>query len=743
MFDFKDFLKKDLNTQQRKAVRQKHGAMIVVAGAGSGKTRVITARMAHLILEEQINPPSILALTFTNKAAGEMKERLMRFLSSVNQQNGLPFVGTFHSYCLLLLRSNPSLLPFSNFTIIDEDDKRALLKKIIKKNSLEKQISATNMSYQVSKMKNQVEVNRTEEFCRNPIFKEIFLAYESEKSAAHSFDFDDLLLTALKIFKEKKEFKKKFQSRIKHILVDEYQDTNSVQHELLKEMGLDKDKNFALDSLCAVGDEDQSIYSWRGAVVTNMLSFKKDFKPVKTIKIEQNYRSVQPILQAANYVIEHNKQRHPKKLWSEKKARNRILALTCQSGYHEAETIANYIKSLPKKHSFSSLAILYRTHFQSRSIEESLMRGSIPYIIIGGIRFYERKEIKDLFAYLRLFVNKFDRTSLFRIINRPARGLGAKFEELLYEEWNKNPFFDFKQILQYLLDDPQYKLTGNKTKSIKKFLEIFEKLDKKELPSILLSKIIEQIDYFSYLKKSHDQHEAETKIENVQELARSIEKFDNLETFLHEVALLQEKIESEEEGSDQVQMMTLHAAKGLEFETVIVTGLEEGLLPSGKSMHSDDELEEERRLFYVGMTRAKERLVLTRSVYRNSYGQILDQVISRFLPEIPSRLIEHIDLTEIHPAKIKTMISQWLGSKITQPVTTFSTSATYRPAKSTIKPKLSIKKPKWKRNQVVLHKKFGMGVVKKIEQVSDDKYHLTIFFKSGTRRILSKFVQPV
>ena len=763
--NFNDFLKKDLNGPQREAVEKNKGAILVVAGAGSGKTRVITARMANLILNKQADPQSILALTFTNKAAGEMKERLTSFLGATTS---LPFVGTFHAYALLLLRTNPNLLPFTDFTIIDEDDQKKILKKILKKSGLEKQISPSKLSHQISKVKNRIKSDEDDEY-QKPFFKELFLAYETEKAAAHCFDFDDLLLTILKIFEKNKDFKKKFQSRIKHILVDEYQDTNSVQHELLKNMGLNEKNKFVLDSLCAVGDQDQSIYSWRGAVVANMISFQKDFSPVETIKIEQNYRSVQPILKAANEVIKNNQNRHPKKLWSDKKARNRILSVSCKSGYQEADTVSAYLKSLPKKSKLKDVAILYRTHFQSRSIEESLIRSSIPYLIVGGIRFYERKEIKDLLAYLRLIVNPFDRTSLFRVINCPQRGLGAKFEELLYTEWNNNPLLDFKQILKFLLDEKKFKIKGTKADSIKLFLKIFKGLDKKEKASVLISEIIDKTMYLSYLRKAYDQRDADTKIENIQELVQSIENFEKrrkkatLETFLHEIALLQEKIEGNKNQTDFVQMMTLHAAKGLEFDTIIIAGLEENLLPSSRSMNSNEALEEERRLFYVGMTRARERLVLTRAAYRNTYGQIADQVVSRFLTEVPNNLIHHIDLTNVHSSKIKTLLSAWLGTAIESTVTVFGAKAQISAKafkkefavppkflKKSIKTKTNSKKSKsgistgvWKRNQPVLHKTFGMGVVKKIERVAEDKYYLTIFFKSGEKRISSRFVKQV
>jgi DNA helicase-2/ATP-dependent DNA helicase PcrA len=732
----------DLNKPQKEAVIQKNGSILVVAGAGSGKTRVITSRIAHLIVKHNVNPTSILALTFTNKAAGEMKARITRFIGT---NASLPFVGTFHSYCLLLLRTNPKLLPFSDFSIIDEDDQKALLKKLIKANHLEKHVSVTQIKHQISKSKNQLEDNH--ELYKNPFFKEIFLAYETEKTRSHCFDFDDLLLTVLRIFQKNKDFKKRFQEKVRHILVDEYQDTNGVQHELLKEMALNK-KKFALNSICGVGDEDQSIYSWRGAKVTNMLSFQEDFKPVKLIKIEQNYRSVQPILKAANKVIEHNTQRHPKKLWSEKKARNRILSITCQSGYQEADTISAYLKMLPKRTRLRDVAILYRTHFQSRSIEESLIRNSIPYVIIGGIRFYERKEIKDLLAYLRLVTNPFDRPSLFRIINTPTRGLGAKFEEQLYNTWNNDPLLDFKQIIEHMVG--KEKLTTAKKNALKKFLDIFKGLTPNASPLKMLHELLDRVEYLSYLRKVYDQRDADTKIENVQEFARSIEHYEktnkkgSLENFLHEVALLQEKFEQKKEDVDTVQMMTLHAAKGLEFNTVIIAGLEEGLLPSSRSLHEANAIEEERRLFYVGVTRAMERLVLLRAMYRNTYGQVSDQGISRFLTEVPDALLHQIDATKVHPAKIRTLLAEWLGSKITPSVKTFSEMRV--PRRPTPSPKKTfpfIQTGKWKTKQIVLHKTFGPGMIKKIEPAPGKDHYLTILFKSGEKRILSTFVRTL
>lgn len=798
MTKFNQFLKKELNKPQHQAVTNKKGPLIVIAGAGSGKTRVITARMANLIINENVEPSSIVALTFTNKAANEMKKRLINFLENNNSEKSeetfnvqeefytqvfnrknLPFVGTFHSYCLLLLRSNPTLLDFPKFTIMDGDDQKSLIKKILKNFGLEKQFSVNEILYQISNLKNKLTTD-FESFSM-PIVKELYMEYESEKAKSHSFDFDDLILNVLNIFKKNKEFRTQFQERIRHLLVDEYQDTNAVQHELLRYISLNTKNKFCLDTLCAVGDADQSIYSWRGAIATNMQKFQQDFKPVKLVKIEQNYRSVQPILQAANNVIENNKKRIHKELWSARKATDRILSVTCRSGKQEAYAIANLIENIQnddssKNKSLNEIAILYRTHYQSRNIEEALISNSIAYKIIGGIRFYERKEIKDLLAYLRLIINPYERISLLRIINCPTRGLGLKFEELLYEQWNQNPLLDFKQLLDYLLKNTEVNLTTSKKTALTDFLKIYEKLENIKKPSQQIESIIEEIKYFDYLKKQYDPKEAETKTENVNEFIQSVYNFEQdnekntLEEFLYQITLMQEKTDDKENSNDQVQCMTLHAVKGLEFNTVIIVGLEEGLLPSRRSLNTNKDLEEERRLFYVGMTRAKERLIMFHANYRNTYGQISDQVISRFLTEVPDKLIKGINITESSIAHIRMYFKNWLGVK-SKSVLTFHDFANdlakninFQPNKTTktnnptyklsrkINPKTSFNKKvstwnkessAWKKNQAVNHPKFGVGLVKKAVKQSGNSYHLTIAFKIGEKKILSSFITKI
>ena len=765
---FSHFLENALNKPQHEAVMQKAGALLVIAGAGSGKTRVITARIAHLIINQSVDPHSIIALTFTNKAAGEMKERLTHFLGTNHK---LPFVGTFHAYCLLLLRANPRLLKFQEFSILDGDDQVEMIKKIIKLNGLTKYFAASQVLYQISQLKNKSHSDDpADQLTLQPAVQEIYLEYEAQKAAAHAFDFDDLILQVLYLFKNNPEFKDTFQKKVRHVLVDEYQDTNHVQHNLLKQMSLNPTQQFSLNSLCAVGDEDQSIYSWRGATVTNMLKFQKDFAPVTQIKIEQNYRSVQPILDAANTVIANNQLRNPKNLWSEKQAHNRIVLGSCRSGEQEAEVIGQFLQALPHEKKRSEIAILYRTHYQSRSIEEALIYHGIPYRIIGGIRFYERKEIKDLLAYLRLIVNPYDKLSLMRVINCPNRGLGQKFEEQLLQSWIHNPMLDFAQLLTWLCQNPEADLSTTKKTAVLEFLEFYQGLTKDTLPHQAIERILNSTEYISYLRNSYEPKEADTKIENVKEFVESIHTFEQkythamqssilvssfihqtpLEALLYEVALMQEKIDAQHHD-DQVQMMTLHAAKGLEFDTVIITGLEEGVLPSSKSLTTTQELEEERRLFYVGITRAKEYLLLLTASYRNTFGQIIDQVPSRFIQELPEHCLVKQNFEKVYPSHMKNFFARWLNNDaaLISSLVTFGASSPapteeVNPASTRNTSSPQGQEETWNKNDLVLHKKFGTGIITQVEKIQEDGqelFYITALFRSGPKKLLSTYLE--
>ena len=738
--NFNEFLKQKLNEKQYQAATHPNGNILVIAGAGSGKTRVITSRIAHLISHYDIAPHSIIALTFTNKAAKEMSDRIA---TSLENTNNLPFIGTFHSYCLRLLKQNSHLLNFPFFSIFDEDDRHKLLSDIIKRANLNKKITPRNLAYIISQIKNNISFSGDSIFeNQDPIIKEIFHTYESEKKACNAFDFDDLLLEAVKLFETKPEFKERFQNRVNHILVDEYQDTNVVQHHLLKQMAINKDGKNVLDSLCVVGDEDQSIYSWRGATVKNIQSFETDFSSTKIIKLEQNYRSAKQILDAANHVIRNNKNRYEKKLWSEKKGTDRIKILKCSSEYQEGELIATYLKVSKKKYLLSSNAILYRNHYQSRAIEEALIKNSIPYRIIGGIQFYERKEIKDILAYLRLLVNPFDRVSLFRIINCPPRRLGKKFEENMYETWSREAFFDFKTLIKSLSESATTKSLYKA--SLDSFVNIFESIDLEMDISYITKKIVEKTEYINYLFDHYEKAEAQERTDNLNELLKAIKYFEqqgitSLADFLEQVTLLQKQSLHKDDSKDKVQLMTLHAAKGLEFDTVMVVGLEEGILPSTRSMESPEAIEEERRLFYVGITRAKERLLISNAKYRTTYGQMSDQIHSRFLDEIPSQLANEEPCMFKQLPEIESILSNWIGIK-TQfkpaPVLTFSKPTQKSSWKNT---KLQ-SNSEWQINQPVKHQTFGIGIIKKIEQKTTDRTYLTIKFKLETKKLDSKFV---
>ncbi|MCK9544251.1 MAG: UvrD-helicase domain-containing protein, partial [Novosphingobium sp.] len=663
---FQDFFDNFLNKEQQNAISPKNGVLLVHAGAGSGKTRVITSRIASLIINHDVDPNQILALTFTNKAAKEMKERVSGFLKDNIK---LPYVGTFHSYCLRLLKSSKYFNKIeSTFTLIDQDDQNKIIKNLIKKNNLDKKITPKQISSFISKIKNECpNLEQSSEFIlSNNIYKELYLAYEKEKKLSNCLDFDDLLIQAYILFKENSDFKSEFQRLKRHILIDEYQDTNQIQHLLLKSMALDQNSNFILDSLCAVGDEDQSIYSWRGATVFNMLNFKKDFKDTTTITLDQNYRSVQPILYTANNIIQNNKSRNIKNLWSDKKAQDRIRVVLYNSGYQEGNGICQFLKACAYIKSSNSNAILYRSHFQSRAIEESLIRHSIPYKIVGAIQFYDRLEIKDMIAYLRLIANPFDRPAFSRVINTPARNFGDKFQEQYMELWDEQPNLNFKEISNHIISN--HLTTKIKEESLIKFLEIFSNFSTQNLSSKILQHIIYETNYYHYLEQNFDKDEALSKKENIKELINSaifFEKNNNdftLKEFLEEISLLQELISSNNGNNTQVYLMTFHAAKGLEFDNVIIAGVEEGILPSSHSTYSPDSLEEERRLMYVGITRARERLLITHSSQRIIYGQNSTQKASRFINELPSDYVKKEDCTQMPTNSFEHYFKQWLNN---------------------------------------------------------------------------------
>ena len=745
-----------LNDQQQQAVLRHTGSSLIIAGAGSGKTRVITTRILNLIMQHEAHPTQILALTFTNKAAQEMRERILSCLPSDTYK---PMIATFHSFCLQLLKRNIAFLPYDTFSVLDSQDQLKLLQTIVKKHNLEKRFNIKQLLFNISQYKNKQKDNNDviSAFPDHKLFLEIYNAYQQEKHVSKCLDFDDLILEVVKLLKTNQTFKDLFQSRTRHILIDEYQDTNHTQHELLKLMCLNKDGELAIDSVCAVGDEDQSIYSWRGATVTNILTFHKDFPDTKTLKIEQNYRSTQHILEIAHHVIQNNSQRSHKKLWSEKKCIQKTIELECSSDYQESDAIVGCVEAMTKSVPEQTAALLYRTHYQSRILEEGLIKASIPYNIIGGIKFYERKEVKDLIAYLRLMSNPFDRVSLLRVINCPKRTLGPKFEELMLETWNANPFFNFKELLQHLI--MKNCISDSKQRAVQSFLDAFEDIDEKTSPTDAINQVVKKVGYISYLKDQFSKEEAQTKKDNVYELIRAITHFEKqscttITKLLDEIALMQDKLNKTTNDSC-VQLMTLHSAKGLEFDTVIITGLEDGMLPSNPAIQESN-IEEERRLFYVGITRAKQRLLLTHAKYRNSFGQTNSQFPSRFLEEIPDHLTFKQSSNRWSKKQFVTYFTSWITSPNTPPVPKNSFAQAYAypnqanstPTRSTfttgaIRKKIQQSGGSLKRLQSVKHPSFGLGIAQHIERIGNKTYVTVLFSRHGKKKIEASFLKTI
>lgn len=726
----------NLNEQQSAAVTPASGILLVCAGAGSGKTRIITQRIIHLIAVHDVDPASILALTFTNKAAREMKERVLPKLAT---SKTLPTVSTFHAYCLQLLKRNAHLLKNPTFSLLDEDDREKLIQQLITKSGFNKRVTAQQVSSAISQTKNNALSGWINfQAIGNSLVQELFFAYEEEKERSHCYDFDDLLLEVIKLFKHQPDFKSAHQAAIRHLLVDEYQDTNQVQHALLREMTCNETKAFALDSLCIVGDEDQSIYSWRGATVSNIIEFDRDFPGTIRIPIEQNYRSTQQILDVANTVISRNQMRHPKKLWSAKKGTDCVRVTSYPSDQHEGEALARWLASSRRHVPEASCAILYRSHFQSRAIEESLIHQSIPYKIIGGIQFYERQEIKDLIAYLRLVANPYDRISCTRVINTPSRGLGEKFEEQLFAAWNRNPLFSIHDVGRTVLEEEQ--LTAAKRTQFKAFLDLLASCTPNEAPSAILARIIAETNYLPYLHEVHDLDVADEKIRNVHELINAVQTLEErgintLLTFLDEVTLLQNFNIQDNHGAEAVVLMTIHAAKGLEFDHVAVAGLEEGLFPSTRSCNDPLQLEEERRLLYVGITRARQRLLLTHARQRYTYGRITEQLASRFVREVASEAVHAEIFTARH--QVGAYFDAWFSGK-------GHPAAPQKPPVPAWQsdPFEHVQAPKgWKRLQPISHKAFGTGIIEAIEERPDTTILLTIRFKNGVKKVESSFVE--
>jgi len=624
-----------LNEKQREAVTTTDGPLLVVAGPGSGKTKVLTHRVAYLI-EQGIAPQSILAVTFTNKAANEMKARIQRLLAhqkfaKPGTPSHLPLVGTFHSICARFLRENAQTIGFhKDFVIFDDKDSLALVKKVMSELEIsEDQFKPQAIQEVISQAKNElIDSNLYEQTSDNGYFQQvaakIYKAYQTRLKKANAMDFDDLLMLAVALFRGQETVLEKYQNQFKHLLVDEYQDTNHAQYLFVKLLA-QKNKN-----VCAVGDFDQSIYAFRGADFRNILNFEKDYPEAKIVYLEQNYRSTQNILDAAQAIISQNKNRKEKRLWTENPAGRPITLFAARDEQDEGDFVIKQISRLKDESdlSFRDFVVLYRTNAQSRAIEESFLKYGFPYKVVGTLKFYERKEIKDLIAYLRLMQNRLDAISFERVANVPARGLGKIRAEDALGQTALSSF------------------TPKKTKALENFWLIIAKLN--ELAKILplsqtLNQLIKEIGFKEHLIDGTE--EGEERWENVKELFTATKKYDamnpqeGLSAFLEEVTLASNHDEVETE-KDLANLMTVHCAKGLEFPAVFIIGCEEGLFPHSRSLLDAWQMEEERRLCYVGLTRAKKHLFLTWASQRNLYGSIQVNPPSRFLFDIPRHLID-------------------------------------------------------------------------------------------------------
>ena len=642
----------NLNSRQQEAVKVKEAFILVIAGAGSGKTKVLTRRIAYLIFQKNIKPSNILAVTFTNKAAQEMKDRIefiCKDISNRNMMKGL-WMGTFHSICARILRQEIDILGYDkNFVIYDKGDQLSMIRRCLKALDLDsKKYSPNIISSIIDKAKNNLEDVEIFEYNALNYYKKIvarvYKQYQEELFENNALDFSDLILLTVKLFKEKPEILENYQHKFKYTLVDEYQDINFAQYQLVKLL------SGKYNNLFVVGDPDQSIYKFRGADLSNILRFEQDFPHSRVIKLEQNYRSTKVILEGATNLIKHNRNRKEKELWTDKKGGEKIRCYEAVSALDEAVFSSQEIIKLNKKEgkAFKDFAILYRTNAQSRAFEEVFSKQGIPFRVIGGLRFYERKEVKDILAYLRFIHDQKDGVSFLRIINNAKLGIG-KITLSKIEEFARKNNLNFHQALKQGLR--VIKISADRKEAINKFTYLIDELNekKKEIKgSELLIELIKKINYYEELKKEGE-FKAQSKIENIKELILAVQEFEennedkSLTAFLEYVALIT-GIDLYKGEEDAVTVMTLHSAKGLEFPVVFITGFEEGIFPHSRSLNSGEELEEERRLCYVGMTRAKERLYLTFTWRRNLNGDTLFNSVSRFLSEIPKHLKEKVGI---------------------------------------------------------------------------------------------------
>jgi DNA helicase-2/ATP-dependent DNA helicase PcrA len=723
----------DLNPEQKKAVTHPGGPLLILAGAGSGKTRVLTYRVAYLIEKAGVRPENILAITFTNKAAREMKARLEKLLSGAH---GL-LVSTFHSACVRFLRSDIDRLGYNrNFIIFDTQDQQVLMRECLKARNIdEKKYTPSGVLNYISRAKDRL---LTPEKCmdrakdiRERTMAELYELYQRRLRENNAMDFDDLIMNTVELFRQNPEVLSYYRRRFSHILVDEYQDTNRAQYELVRLMAQEH------RNLCVVGDDDQSIYGFRGADIRNILDFEEDFPDATVIRLEQNYRSTGNILDAANHVIDHNFGRKKKTLWTKNETGEKIRCASLEDEHEEAFFIAREIEYLirEKRLDYGDFAVLYRTNAQSRVLEEIMLKMGIPYKMVGGIRFYQRKEVKDLLAYLRVAANPSDNVSLTRIINVPRRGIGDATVNNLRSISDENGISIY-EIIKRIEEFPISASSRSKLLKFGSLLEDLMKSAKTMAVSDFMNYVLEKTGYMAELE-AENTPDAISRMENLKEMVGAALEFEKrvpggtLEDFLAEAALLSD-VDDLSEAEQAVILMTLHSAKGLEFPVVFLAGMDEGIFPHSRSMMDEDELEEERRLCYVGITRAKKILYLTRAWRRNIYGNTSYYSASRFINEIPPELLE-----ELAPggqgAEIKASAARdHLDSQFMSGTRTPTAPASGGPSSSVSPGGL-------KPGDRVKHSKWGEGTVVDIDGMDEDA-EISIHFASvGLKHLILKY----
>ncbi|MFH9237178.1 DNA helicase PcrA [Streptomyces anulatus] len=738
-----------LNTEQRAAVVHAGSPLLIVAGAGSGKTRVLTHRIAHLLAERGTHPGQILAITFTNKAAGEMKERVEQL---VGPRANAMWVMTFHSACVRILRRESKKLGFtSSFSIYDAADSKRLMALVCRDLDLDpKQFPPKSFTAKVSNLKNELIDEETFAGQAADGFEktlaQAYALYQARLREANALDFDDIIMTTVHLLQAFPDVAEHYRRRFRHVLVDEYQDTNHAQYTLVRELVGPAGEADAPAELCVVGDADQSIYAFRGATIRNILQFEEDYPSATTILLEQNYRSTQTILSAANAVIERNESRRPKNLWTNAGSGARITGYVSDTEHDEAQFVADEIDRLTDAGDAKAgdVAVFYRTNAQSRVFEEIFIRVGLPYKVVGGVRFYERKEVRDVLAYLRVLANPEDTVPLRRILNVPKRGIGDRAEAMI-DALSMREKISFPQALRRV--DEAYGMAARSSNAVKRFNTLMEELrtivESGAGPAVVLEAVLERTGYLAELQASTDPQD-ETRIENLQELAAVALEFEQergdeegagtLAEFLEKVALVADSDQipdEDEDGSGVITLMTLHTAKGLEFPVVFLTGMEDGVFPHMRALGQTKELEEERRLAYVGITRARERLYLTRAAMRSAWGQPSYNPPSRFLEEIPEA---HLDWRRKGPMAAPAGPTSGITSSLSSSRSRSGPSGFATRRGGAEKPTVTLVA-----GDRVTHDQFGLGTVTAVEGFGDQAKATVDFGDERPKKLLLRY----